>query len=691
MTPERLREIERLFHEARERTPAERDAWLARACADDPALRREVESLLAQPPAGMIDAPVGALVAGLVTPASVLLTGRRIGVFEVQGLLGVGGMGEVYRARDTRLGRDVAIKILPRAFKDDPDRLARFEREARVLASLNHPHIGAIYGLEEADDVTALVMELVEGEDLAQRLARGADPARRGAAHRDADRGSPRSGARAGHHPSRSEAREHQGAHRRHGEGPGFRSGEGVRRDRLASPSLTTSPTSRLSPRKPASSSGRPRTCRRSRRRARPVDKRADLWSFGVRALRDAHRAPALRGRDDFRRAGEDHRARAGLDGAPREDAAHRFGRCCGAVSKRIRSGGSIRRPWRGWRLKRRSTTAGADGVPVSGVDARRAAWPTTALVAVAVLAARRRRGDDVDGEAARTGAAAPAEPLRHHACRPRSRSPSASTTATSRSSADGTRLAYTAGDQAQLMVRALDQLDAVPLAGIVNARAPFLSPDGRWIGFFDRLDEGVGTGVVRRGALRKVSVSGGAPITICTLTGASRGASWGPDDSIVFATSDPSTGLLRVPAGGGEPEVLTKPDAASGERDHYFPSVLPGARGVLFTISAGGAQERPGGRPRSEDRPAQDVDSVRKSGRVRRDGTSGLYRWRDALGRTLRPGDAERPWRSRAAHRAGVDAGRRGFHDVPPRNPGVCAGGQRHVTLTGVGHPPGR
>jgi len=155
--------------------------------------------------------------------------------------------------------------------------------------------------------------------------------------------------------------------------------------------------------------------------------------------------------------------------------------------------------------------------------------------------------------------------------------------------SADGTRMAYTAGDQAQLMVRTLDQLEAVPLAGITNARAPFLSPDGRWIGFFDRLDEGVGTGVVRRGVLRKVSVSGGAPITICALSGASRGASWGTDDSIVFATSEPFSGLLRVPASGGEPEVLTKPDAATGERDHYFPSVLPGASGVLFTIWTGG------------------------------------------------------------------------------------------------------
>ena len=252
MTPERLREIERLFHEARELPSAERDAFLARACADDSALRREVESLLAQPPAGVIDAPVGAIVAGLVSPASVLLAGRRLGVFEVQGLLGVGGMGEVYRARDTRLGREVAIKILPRAFKDDPDRLARFEREARVLASLNHPHIGAIYGLEEADDVTALVMELVEGDDLAQRIARGRDPDRRGAADREADRRSPRSGARAGHHPSRSEAREHQGAAGRHGQGARFRSGEGVRPARSPSPDATTHQRRSCTPRRPA-------------------------------------------------------------------------------------------------------------------------------------------------------------------------------------------------------------------------------------------------------------------------------------------------------------------------------------------------------------------------------------------------------------------------------------------------------
>ena len=104
------------------------------------------------------------------------LTGRRLGVYHVQERIGAGGMGEVYRARDTRLERDVAIKILPRVFTADPDRLARFEREARVLASLNHPNIGAIYGVEEADGVQGLVLELVEGETLADRIARSFGP-----------------------------------------------------------------------------------------------------------------------------------------------------------------------------------------------------------------------------------------------------------------------------------------------------------------------------------------------------------------------------------------------------------------------------------------------------------------------------------------------------------------------------------
>ena len=159
MTTDRWRRAEVLFREMLLHPADERAAALAAACSDDPALQNAVQSLLdrPEPPTGFLETPAAELAAPLLSQfAPSILTRRRLGVFELQELLGVGGMGEVYRARDTRLGRDVAIKILPRAVGANPARLARLEREARVLASLNHPHIGAIYGLEEADGLEAL-------------------------------------------------------------------------------------------------------------------------------------------------------------------------------------------------------------------------------------------------------------------------------------------------------------------------------------------------------------------------------------------------------------------------------------------------------------------------------------------------------------------------------------------------------
>jgi serine/threonine protein kinase/tetratricopeptide (TPR) repeat protein len=180
MTSDRWRQVEALFHAARERPGPERAAFVQGACAGDADLRREVESLLAQPPsaAGFLDEAALALAAPLLgSLESQSLTGRRLGAYQIQDRIGAGGMGEVYRARDTKLGRDVAIKILPRAFTNDPERLARFDREARVLAALNHPHIGAIYGVEDMPDGTrALVLELVDGPTIADRLARGSLP-----------------------------------------------------------------------------------------------------------------------------------------------------------------------------------------------------------------------------------------------------------------------------------------------------------------------------------------------------------------------------------------------------------------------------------------------------------------------------------------------------------------------------------
>jgi serine/threonine protein kinase len=180
VTSDRWREVQALFHAAQERPESERAAFVQAACAGDADLRREVESLLAQPlsAAGFLDEAALALAAPLLSHMeSQRLTGRRLGAYQIEGRIGAGGMGGVYRARDTKLGRDVAIKILPCAFTNDPERLARFDREARVLAALNHPYIGAIYGVEDLPDGTrALVLELVDGPTLADRLARGPLP-----------------------------------------------------------------------------------------------------------------------------------------------------------------------------------------------------------------------------------------------------------------------------------------------------------------------------------------------------------------------------------------------------------------------------------------------------------------------------------------------------------------------------------
>ena len=167
-------DVERIVHAALERAPHERASFVAAECAGDDALRAEVESLLARESQAdhLLSTPAAALMATSEDTATFL--GRQFGTYTVLELIGVGGMGEVYRARDHQLDRDVAIKILPPVFMKDPDRLVRFEREAKILAALNHPHIGSIYGLERVDGVPALVLELVEGPTLAERLSQGA-------------------------------------------------------------------------------------------------------------------------------------------------------------------------------------------------------------------------------------------------------------------------------------------------------------------------------------------------------------------------------------------------------------------------------------------------------------------------------------------------------------------------------------
>ena len=164
MSPDRWQRIEKLFHAARALPLSERPAFLT-SCDIDGQLRREIETLLDDSASddGFVDRPAAAAVASM--------SGRFLGGYRLQALLGSGGMGEVYQAHDSKLGRPVAISILPQAWSRDSDRLARFEREARMLAALNHPNVCRIYGLEEAAGVRFLVLEMMDGSTLAQKLA----------------------------------------------------------------------------------------------------------------------------------------------------------------------------------------------------------------------------------------------------------------------------------------------------------------------------------------------------------------------------------------------------------------------------------------------------------------------------------------------------------------------------------------
>ena len=186
MTPERWQKVQDLFHAASEREPARRDSFLLEACGDDRELRREVESMLASSErvGSFLESPALAAVgAGFrateVEPIERLTRGQRLGQYEIVSWLGAGGMGEVYRARDARLGREVALKVLPSDLAEEPDRLRRFEEEARAASALNHPSIVTIYDIGSSDSVPFIAMELVEGKTLRDVLRGGPVPLKR--------------------------------------------------------------------------------------------------------------------------------------------------------------------------------------------------------------------------------------------------------------------------------------------------------------------------------------------------------------------------------------------------------------------------------------------------------------------------------------------------------------------------------
>ena len=496
-----------------------------------------------------------------------LVPGTRLGPHEIVGPLGAGGMGEVYRARDTRLNRDVAIKVLPESLARDPDRLSRFEREAKVLAALNHPNIAQIHGVEDSTGVPALVMELVEGETLADRIARGPIPLdetlligkqiavaleaahEQRIIHRDLK-------------PANIKLRP-DGTVKVLDFGLAKAVGTDPDVDVAASPTITAAAT------RAGMILGSAPYMSPEQANGRPVDRRTDLWAFGVVLYELLTGSAAFQGNSvaevlahvltktpnwDLLPADTPASIRTLLQRCLERNPAKRLD---SAVAARLEIEDALASP-------SRLTTAGRAQrrrrVPVGVITAVAGGCAIASLATWAVM---------------RTEPQPPLPPTRFNITFP----PSEPLEFTFRGreialSPDGRYLAYQS--RGRLMLRAFDQLEGVPLSSVTGGRTPFFSPDSRWIGFFEE------------GDLKKVAVTGDPVITLSRNLGSPEGGTWGDDGTIIVSSQDRNVGLMRVSADGGEATPLT----TTAKRRHIHPSVLPGGRGVLFTIDANAPED---------------------------------------------------------------------------------------------------
>ena len=581
LTPERWRRIEEIYHAALARDASERRAFLNEACAVDAELRGEVEALLAQSASaeGFLDRGAVAAATPIVSETAVgALSGRRIGVYLVLGPLGAGGMGEVYRARDTKLGRDVAIKILPAEFTSHPDRLARFEREARILAALNHPHIGGIHGLEDSDGVRALVLELVEGETLADRIARAPSKGSGLPVKKALDIARQIADALDGAHEKGIVHRDLKPANIKITPENvvkvlDFGLAKAASSDR-ANPDLTQSPTITVGGTHEGTILGTAAYMSPEQARGLAIDRRTDIWAFGCVLYE------MLTGRVAFAGKTVSDTIAAILEREPAWDAlpptlpaaVDRLLRRCleKDPAHRLRDAGDVR-----------IEIDDALAVP-AGRASKQPAFPRStasrAVVATAIIAAvvvgvwswinrPQRPVSDSIGTATRFTVQFPSEEPMIGGVGVGSQIAL---------SLDGSQLAFVARAQDaaahvnHLYLRKVDQLESRRNPGTDEAVDPFFSPDGEWIGFFAGQK------------LMKVALAGGLPQTIYDfgLSAGPSGASWSPDDSVVFAK--PGAGLWKVSAAGGTPTAITM--LKSNEVDHLWPDVLPGGKAVLYT-----------------------------------------------------------------------------------------------------------
>ena len=495
-----------------------------------------------------------------------LAVGTKLGTYQIVALLGTGGMGEVYRASDLRLGRDVALKFLREAFADDRERLQRFKREAQVLASLSNPHIAAIYGFEELGSVCFLAMELVEGPTLAERIVAGPIPVE------DALQ------------IAKQIASALESAHEKNiihrdlkplnikltDEGLvkllDFGLAKALERE-TGSSDISTSPTISDIASQAGVLLGTAAYMSPEQAKGKRTDTRTDIWAFGVVLYEMLTRRQAfggediteilaaiIRGEPDWTVLPDDvpWTIRRLLTRCLKKDAKRRL-RDIGDARMEIEevldqpadesamtviAANPIRPAWRAW-------------VP----------WGLTGLLAILVCVAfwgpwrnppppptPMWLSVEIGADASLLDAGGALSP-------------------------DGTMFVFTAipsgGSVSKIFVRHLNQAQAAALPDSDDARYPFFSPDSRWIGFFSH------------GKLKKISVNGGAPISLCDQT-SGRGAAWGENGEIVFAPS-PVSPLVRVSSVGGSCEPVTKLDQGQKEITHRWPLILPGARTVVF------------------------------------------------------------------------------------------------------------
>jgi eukaryotic-like serine/threonine-protein kinase len=501
-------------------------------------------------------------------------SGSTLGAYQVLAPLGAGAMGEVWRARDTKLGREVAIKVLPEHFADDEERLRRFEREAKTLASLNHPNVAQIFGVDQIGDTCFLVLELVPGEALDERLGRGPLPL--------------------------DEALD---VCRQIAEGLEAAHESGVIHRDLKPANIRLTPEGKVKVldfglAKPVSDGqrgsgtdsvlsteagrllGTPTYMAPEQARGKPIDKRVDIWAFGCVLYECLTAKRAFGGETLTDVLATVLHAELDLATLPAGVPAHvrqLLGRCLAKDPRqRLRDIGDARLV-----LER----SGAVGEPAESVRGsalgRTLPWGLAALLGLALAVVSVRafgglRAWSPDAASSTRGplhvalALPPGDEVAQIRELPLALSP------------DGTLAAYVGrnANGTQLYLRPLAQAEPRPIAGTEMAKSPFFSPDGRWLGFF------------AQGKLKKVTV-GGTALQVLADAPFARGGCWSVDDTLYFAPTNVS-GIWRVPAAGGPATELTRLDPAAGEISHRWPQALPDGKSLLISIWTGpGADER--------------------------------------------------------------------------------------------------